>query len=94
MLKPLQDRVIVKMIENEEITKSGIILSGATKEKSQIAEVLEVGPGGYVHGEKVEMCVKKGDKVIVNKYAGTEVKLDEGDVVIVNQSDILAKFEQ
>ena len=76
MIKPLADRVLIKMIENEETTKSGIILSGASKEKPQIAEVLAVGPGGNVDGNEIVMHVNKGDKVIVSKYSGTEVKYD------------------
>ena len=90
MLKPLQDRVVIKMIEGEETTKSGIILSSGAKEKPQIAEVLEVGPGGIVDGKEVKMEVKKGDKIIVSKYAGTEVKYEGEELLIVRQSDILA----
>lgn len=93
MLKPLADRVIIKMIESEETTKSGIILSGSSKEKPQIAEVLEVGPGGEVDGKEIKMYVKKGDKVVVNKYAGTEVKYEGEELIIVKQSDILAIAE-
>ena len=93
MLKPLQDRVVIKMVEAEETTKSGIILSSAAKEKPQIAEVLEVGPGGIVDGKEVKMEVKKGDKVIVSKYSGTEVKYEGEDLIIVRQSDILAIVE-
>ena len=89
MLKPLADRVVIKMKENEETTKSGIILAGASKEKPQIAEVLEVGPGT----EKIKMEVKKGDSVVVSKYAGTEIKYQGEDLVIVNQDDILAIVE-
>ena len=89
MLKPLADRVVIKMKENEETTKSGIILAGSSKEKPQFAEVLEVGPGT----EKIKMEVQKGDKVVVSKYAGTEVKYDGEDLVIINQSDILAIVE-
>ena len=89
MIKPLTDKVLVKMKEKEETTKSGIILT-ASKEKPQIAEVIEVGPGKIVDGEKEEMYVKKGDKVILNKYAGTEVKMDGTDYIIVKQEDILA----
>ena len=90
MIKPLADRVLIKMIESEETTKSGIILSGASKEKPQIAEVIEVGPGGNVEGKEVIMNVKKGEKVIVSKYAGTEIKYEGKDYIIVKQSDILA----
>lgn len=93
MLKPLQDRVVVKMIENEETTKSGIILSSGAKEKPQIAEIIEVGPGGEINGKTVKMYVKKGDKVIVSKYAGTEVKVDNEEYIIVKQDDILAIVE-
>ena len=93
MLKPLSDRVILKMTEAEETTKSGIILSSGSKEKPQVAEVVAVGPGGEVDGNKVEMVVKKGDKVEVNKYAGTEVKYEGEDYIIVRQSDILAIAE-
>ena len=93
MLKPLADRVIIKMIESEETTKSGIILAGNSKEKPQIAEVLEVGPGGEVDGKEIKMHVKKGDKVVVNKYAGTEVKYEGEELIIVKQSDILAIAE-
>ena len=93
MLKPLQDRVIIKMVENEETTKSGIILSSGAKEKPQIAEVIEVGPGCEKDGKEVKMIVKKKDKVIVNKYAGTEVKYEGEDYIIVRQDDILAIVE-
>lgn len=93
MLKPLLDKVVVKMIEAEETTKSGIILSANSKEKTQIAEVLEVGPGGQVDGNEVEMYIKKGDKVILNKYSGTEIKFGGEDLIIVKQSDILAIVE-
>ena len=93
MLKPLSDRVIVKMIDAEETTKSGIILSSGSKEKPQIAEVVEVGPGGKVDGNEVEMVVKKGDKVVINKYSGTEVKYEGEDYIIVKQDEILAIAE-
>jgi chaperonin GroES len=89
-LKPLADRVIVKQVEAEEKTKSGIILTSAAQEKPQVFEVVEVGPGGKVDGEEVEMVVKKGDRVITGKYSGTEVKVDGDELVIVRQSDILA----
>ena len=92
-LKPLADRVIIKMVEAEETTKSGIILTGAAKEKPEMAEVIEVGPGGMVDGKEVIMTVKKGDKVITSKYAGTEVKLDGEEYTIVRQGDILAVVE-
>ncbi len=93
MLKPLADRVVIKMKESEETTKSGIILSSGSKEKPQIAEVLEVGPGEIIDGKEVKMTVKKGDKVVVNKYAGTEIKYEGEDLIIVRQSDILAIVE-
>ena len=92
-LKPLADRVIIKMVEAEETTKSGIILTGAAKEKPEMAEVIEVGPGGMVDGKEVTMTVKVGDKVITSKYAGTEVKLDGEEYTIVRQGDILAIVE-
>ena len=92
-LKPLADRVVVKMVEAEETTKSGIILTGAAKEKPQVAEVVEVGPGGNVDGKDVVMTVKVGDKVITGKYAGTEIKFDGEEYIIVRQSDILAIVE-
>ena len=88
MLKPLLDRVVVKMVENEETTKSGIILTGNAQDKSKIAEVLEVGPGELVDGKREEMSVKKGDKVYLNEYAGTKIKYEGEDLVIVRQSDI------
>ena len=90
MIKPLADRVLIKMKEGEETTKSGIILSAASKEKPQIAEVIAVGPGGNVEGNNIEMHVKVGDKVIVSKYAGTEVKYEGEEYLIVKQADILA----
>lgn len=89
-IKPLGDRVVIKSLETEETTKSGIVLPGTAKEKPQMAEVLEVGPGGNVDGKEITMHVKKGDKVIYSKYAGTEVKLDGTEYIIVRQSDILA----
>ena len=89
-LKPLADRVVIKRTEAEETTKSGIILTSAAKEKPQVYEVLEVGPGGLVEGNQVEMVVKKGDKVIIGKYNGTEVKIDGEELTIVRQSEILA----
>ena len=92
-LKPLSDRVVVKMVEAEETTKSGIILTGAAKEKPQIAEVVEVGPGGIVDGNEVIMTVKVSDKVITSKYSGTEIKLDGEEYIIVRQGDILAIVE-
>lgn len=92
-LKPLSDRVVVKAIEAEETTKSGIILTAAAQEKPSIAVVVEVGPGGMVDGKEVVMTVKKGDKVITSKYSGTEVKLDGVEYSVVRQSDILAVVE-
>lgn len=94
MIKPLTDRVLIKMVEAEETTKSGIILASSSQEKPQIAEVIEVGPGGKdENGIKVEMQVKKGDKIITSKYSGTEVKYQGVDYIIVRQSDILAIVE-
>ena len=92
-LKPLSDRVVLQQLEAEEKTKSGIILASAAQEKPQEAVVIEVGPGGIVDGEKVEMQVEKGQKVIYSKYSGTEVKLDGEEYIIVRQSDILAVVE-
>ena len=92
-LKPLADRVILKMVEAEETTKGGILLTTSAKEKPQMAVVLAVGPGGNVDGKEVKMYVEKGQKVIYSKYAGTEVKLDGEEYIIVRQSDILAIVE-
>ena len=92
-MKPLADRVVIKMVEAEETTKSGIILAGSAKEKPQIAEVIAVGPGGVVDGKETVMYVKAGDRVITSKYSGTEVKIDGTEYVIVRQSDILAVVE-
>ena len=92
-LVPLQDRVVLKMAEAEETTKSGIILAGTAKEKPQFAEVVAVGPGGVVDGKEVTMHVKVGDKVITSKYSGTEVKIDGEELIIVRQNDILAVVE-
>ncbi|MBE7060257.1 MAG: co-chaperone GroES [Ruminococcaceae bacterium] len=92
-VKPLLDRVVIKATESEETTKSGIVLPGSAQEKPQIAEIVEVGPGGNVDGNEVVMQVKPGDKVIVSKYAGTEVKIDGEELTIVRQSDILAIVE-
>ena len=94
MLKPLLDRVVVKMLESEETTKSGIILTANSKEKPQIAEVLEVGPGGQIDGNEVKMYIKKGDKVVLSKYAGTEIKYEGEELIIVKQNDILAIVEE
>ena len=92
-IKPLGDRVVIKNVEAEETTKSGIILTAAAKEKPQMAEVLAVGPVGMVDGKEVKMQVSVGQKVIYSKYAGTEVKLDGKEMIIVRQSDILATVE-
>ena len=93
-LKPLADRVVVKLLESEETTKSGIILAGSAKEKPQVAEVLAVGPGGNVEGKDIVMYVKAGDHVITSKYSGTEIKLDGEEMTIVRQNDILAVVEE
>ena len=92
-LKPLADRVVIKMVEAEETTKSGIILAGSAKEKPQIAEVLAVGPGGLVDGKEVAMELKVGDRVITSKYSGTEIKIDGEELMIVKQGDVLAVVE-
>lgn len=92
-VKPLGDRVVIKNIEMEETTKSGIVLPGAAKEKPQMAEVIAVGPGGMVDGKEVQMHVSVGQKVIYSKYAGTEVKIDGQEIIIVRQNDILAVVE-
>ncbi len=92
-LKPLGDRVIIKMMEAEEKTKSGLILTGSAKEKPEVAEIIAVGPGGLVDGKEVKMTVKKGQKVITSKYSGTEVKVDGEEYTIVRQGDILAIVE-
>ena len=92
-LKPLSDRVVVKMIELEETTKSGIILPGTAKEKPQVAEVVAVGPGATKDGVLVPMTIKVGDKVITSKYSGTEVKLGNDEYVIVREDDILATID-
>ncbi|MDL2288945.1 co-chaperone GroES [Oscillospiraceae bacterium OttesenSCG-928-F05] len=92
-LKPLADRVVIKMVETEETTKSGIILTGSAKEKPQVAEIVAVGPGGNVDGKDIVMHVRAGDKVITSKYSGTEVKIDGVEYTIVRQSDILAVVE-
>jgi chaperonin GroES len=89
-LQPLLDRVVIKMTESEETTKSGIILTGSAKEKPQVAEVIAVGPGGVIDGKEVVMQIKVGDKVITSKYSGTEVKIDGEEYIIVRQNDILA----
>ena len=90
MIKPLEDRVLLKMVEIDQTTKSGIILTANSQEKPQIAEVIAVGPGKTEDGKKIEMNIKVGDKVITNKYSGTEVKYEGTDYIIVKESDILA----
>lgn len=92
-IKPLADRVVIKLVAAEEKTKSGLILTASAQEKPQIAEVVAVGPGGMVDGNVVEMLVNVGDKVITSKYSGTEVKADGVEYIIVKQSDILAIVE-
>jgi len=92
-IKPLGDRVVIKMLESEETTKGGIILAGAAKEKPQMAEVIAVGPGLVEDGKVIPMEVSVGDKVLMSKYAGTEVKIDGNEYIILSQKDILAKVE-
>ncbi|MDR2817553.1 MAG: co-chaperone GroES [Oscillospiraceae bacterium] len=92
-IKPLADRVVVKLVEAEETTGSGIILVGSAKEKPQVAEVIAVGPGGMVEGKEVTMYVNVGDKVLFGKYSGTEVKLDGEEYTILRQNDVLAVVE-
>ena len=92
-IKPLADRVVIKQVEAEETTKTGIILTASAQEKPQIAEIVAVGPGGIVDGKEVVMTVKVGDRVITSKYSGTEVKCDGQEYNIVRQSDILAIVE-
>lgn len=92
-IKPLADRVVIKMVEAEETTKGGLILAAASKEKPQIAEVVAVGPGGVVDGEKIDMYLNVGDKVLLSKYAGTEVKIDDVEYTILRQSEVLAIVE-
>ena len=92
-IRPLFDRVVVKSVDSEETTKSGIVLPGAAKEKPQMAEVVAVGPGGNIDGKEVTMQVKLSDKVIYSKYAGNEVKLDGTEYIVIRQSDILAVVE-
>lgn len=92
-MKPLGDRVVIKMLEAVETTKSGIVLAGTAKEKPQVAEVVAVGPGGLVDGKEVTMNVSVGDKVLISKYAGTEVKVDGVEYTILRQGDILAIVE-
>ena len=93
MIKPLADRVLIKMKESEETTKSGIILATTAQEKPQIAEVIEVGPGKMLDGKREKMSVKKGDNVVVSKYTGTEVKYEGEEYIILTEEDILAIVE-
>ena len=92
-IKPLADRVVIKMVETEETTKSGIILAGSAKEKPQVAEVVAGGPGGLVDGKEVKMELSVGDRVLISKYAGTEVKLDGVEYTILRQADVLARID-
>lgn len=89
-LVPLQDRVVIKQVKAEEKTKSGIILSSGSQEKPEFFDVIEVGPGGIVDGDEIQMVVKKGDRVLTSKYSGTEVKIDDEQYSVVRQRDILA----
>lgn len=93
MIKPLSDRIVLKLVEAEETTKSGILLASASKEKPQVARVVAVGPGGIVDGKEIKMQVVEGDKVIFSKYAGTEVKYEGEQYIIVRQDDVLAVVE-
>lgn len=93
MIKPLMDKVVLKMVEAEETTKSGIVLAGAAKEKPQIAEVIAVGPGGMVDGYEVKMCVNAGERVVFSKYAGTEIKYNGEEYIVIKQNDILAVID-
>lgn len=92
-IKPLGDRVVIKKVEAEETTKSGIVLPGMAKEKPQMAEVIAVGPGGIVDGKQVTMYVKAGDKVLFSKYSGTEIKFDGQEYTVLKQDDLLAIVE-
>ena len=92
-IKPLADRIVIKMVESEETTKSGIVLPGSAQEKPQIAEVMAVGPGGVVDGKDVIMELEVGDRVLISKYAGTQVKIDNVEYTILRQSDVLAIVE-
>lgn len=89
-IKPLVDRIVIKMVEAEETTNSGIILTGSAKERPEIAEVIAVGPGGMVEGNQIDMFLKAGDRVLTSKYAGTQVKIDGEEYTILRQSDVLA----
>lgn len=93
MIKPLLDRVVLKAVENEETTKSGIVLAQTNKEKPQIAEVVAVGPGGMVDGKEIKMQLVVGDKVVYSKYAGTTLKYNDDEYIIVKQDDVLAIIE-
>lgn len=92
-IRPLGDRVVIKMLEKEEVSKGGIILPGSAQEKPQVAEIVAVGPGGVIDGKDVIMEVEVGDHVLISKYAGTEVKIDDVEYTILRQSDILAIVE-
>ena len=92
-IRPLGEMVVVKMTEAEETTKSGIVLPGSAKEKPQMAEVIAVGPGGIVDGKEIKMEVKVGDKIIARKYAGTEIKLESQEYIVLRQADILGIVE-
>ncbi|MGI6327040.1 MAG: co-chaperone GroES [Saccharofermentanales bacterium] len=92
-IKPLGDRVVIKMIEVEETTRGGIVLPGSAKEKPQVAEIVAVGPGGNIDGKEVVMQVKVGDRVLISKYAGTEIKINNVEYTILKQNDILAIVE-
>ena len=92
-IKPLGDRVVIKNVESEETTKSGIVLPGAAQEKPQVAEVVAVGPGGVVDGKDIIMELEVGDRVLISKYAGTQVKIDNVEFTILRQSDVLAIVE-
>lgn len=92
-IKPLADNVVIKATKAEETTKSGIVLTSASKEKPQIAEIVAVGPGGFVDGKEVKMTVKVGDKVIAAKYAGTDIKIEDEEYTVLHMSDVLAIVE-
>ena len=93
-IRPLGDRIVIKRLEAEETTKSGIVLPGSAKEKPQMAEVIAVGPGGYVDGKEIKMELKVGDKVFFSKYSGNEVKLDGTEYLILKQDDVLGIVEE
>ncbi|KYH34593.1 10 kDa chaperonin [Clostridium tepidiprofundi DSM 19306] len=93
-IRPLGDRVVIKRVEAEETTKSGIVLPGASKEKPQEAEVIAVGPGGVVDGKEIKMEVKVGDRVLFSKYSGNEIKFEGEELIILRQNDILAVIEK